>query len=257
MFNILSIFTVIINIFATIFNIFPSNLTEGINPDNRIFLCHSEYGAYVYKAGDTKLPFRLLAPDTNKDSPAKYPLIVFLHGSGERGTNNRAQMETSLIKGIASNGTKCFVAMFQCPKNDRWASEKISSAVTGCVNLLSQQYPVDKSRIYITGLSMGGCGTYDQLFKNPDFYAAAIALCGYYDNCTDYSAFASIPLWIAHATGDPSVNVQCSRDIYAGITALGEKLAIYEEIDSNKHNIWDDFYSRAEVWNWLFAQVKG
>lgn len=255
--NILSIFTVIINIFATIFNIFPSNLTEGINPDNRIFLCHSEYGAYVYKTGDTELPFRLLAPDTSSDNTTKYPLIVFLHGSGERGTNNRAQMEDSLIKGISANGTKCFVAMFQCPKNDYWASEKISSAVTGCVNLLSRQYPVDENRTYITGLSMGGCGTYDQIFMNPDLYAASIALCGYYNNCSDYSAFAAIPLWIAHATGDPSVDVQCSRDIYAGIKALGGELAIYEEIDSDEHDIWDDFYARAEVWNWLFAKTKG
>ena len=256
MFNIMSIFTGIINVFATIFNIFPSNLSEGINPDNRIFLFNSDYKAYVYKDSNTELPFRFLAADSEMNSIIEYPLVVFLHGSGERGTNNRAQMESSLIKGIAANGTKCFVAMFQCPKDGRWADEKISSAVTDCVKQLCQQYAVDKNRIYITGLSMGGCGTFDQIYKNQGFYAGAIALCGYYNDDCDYSVFKSIPLRIAHGTGDPTVDVECSRKIYVGIKASGGKLVAYEEIDSNQHNIWDDFYKRTEVWNWLFTQVK-
>ena len=113
-------------------------------------------------------------------------------------------------------------------------------------------YAVDSDRIYITGISMGGAGVLDQLLRHPGKYAAAMPVCGYTD-VEDLTAFAGTPMWLAHNSGDKTVSVDYSRNIYAAVKDISE--AKYTEYDRAGHNAWDRFYSDPEVWNWAFSKT--
>lgn len=153
-----------------------------------------EARVFTNSVGGT-LPYRFLEPDTASGAAAVYPLVLFLHGAGERGDDNSAQLKhgTALYLEPANRAAfPCFVVAPQCPAEAQWASmpwNTLSGEQSGhptapmlsvleLVDELAGQYPVDRDRLYVTGLSMGGFGTWDLITRYPERFAAAVPICG-------------------------------------------------------------------------------
>jgi predicted peptidase len=227
--------------------------------------------AVVFKGKDGKtLPYRLMKP-VNYDPAIKYPLVLFLHGAGERGTDNEKQMVHGVAQ-FASNENRekhpCFLIAPQCPENSKWADvdwaadahtipEKISEPARLTIELLesiADEYSIDKKRIYITGLSMGGYGTWDLIARYPDLSAAAVPICGGADDATA-AKIKHIPIWVFHGAKDGTVKPERSRHIVAALEKAGGKPK-YTEYPNVGHDSWNQAYRDPELFKWLFAQSR-
>lgn len=217
----------------------------------------------------TTLPFQLLRPKINKK--AKYPLIVFLHGAGERGIDNKRQMMNG-GNGIArfANEKKIGVFLFapQCPENDKWADVKWSApahtlkpnptksmaAVMHLIDSIVAVDPIDTNRIYVTGLSMGGFGTWDLAMRQPWKFAALLPVCGGGDE-NKAKSIAHIPAYLVHGAKDQLVIPARSRNMVAALKAEGAS-PIYKELENVGHDAWNYVYNNDIVLEWLFQQRK-
>jgi predicted peptidase len=230
-----------------------------------------EARAFQPEADGPKLNYRLMSP-IEYDRTKQYPLVVFLHGAGERGDDNTKQ----LVHGMADfasdeNRLKypAFVLAPQCPNDKRWVEvdwgalkhdmpEKPSQPMGLLFQLLDampKQLAIDPNRIYITGLSMGGYGTWDAIQRRPDYFAAAIPICGGGD-LAGAEKMKNIPIWAFHGDQDGAVKVSRSRDMIKAIEAAGGKPK-YTEYPGVGHDSWTATYKNPEVLQWLFEQKKG
>lgn len=221
------------------------------------------------------LPFRILKP-LNFDAKKKYPVVLFLHGAGERGDNNEAQLthgaSTFLLEKYRI-AYPCFVIAPQCPKEGYWASAKftrdtypidfdfnysndITPALESAIELLKSyrvEEFIDTSRVYITGLSMGGMGTFEAVGRFPKLFAAAAPVCGGGDTAFYNTSSAKVPFWIFHGDADGVVPVENSRKMYARLQALKAEVKYTEYPDVN-HNSWENAYTEADLIPWLFSK---
>ena len=220
--------------------------------------------------GDT-LNYRQLYPDS--DTLRKYPLVIFLHGSGERGNDNEAQLKWGVMNFATDQAMMmhpAFVIAPQCPEKMSWSNfsrernsldMKLLSTPTKPMELLIalihhmiKTMPIDSNRIYITGLSMGGYGTYDAVERYPNLFAAAVPVCGGGD-VSKASTIAHIPIWIFHGAEDPAVNPLFSLQMFEALTKAGAHPALtqYPEVG---HFSWLGAYSDVLMMEWLFRQHK-
>ncbi len=220
---------------------------------------------FIYK-GDT-LNYRMLFPDA--DTLRKYPLVIFLHGSGERGSDNEAQLKWG-VQNFATDKNMvehpAIVIAPQCPTGQSWsnfsrAEMKLQPTASKPMQLLIAlikqtvtKMPIDTNRIYITGLSMGGYGTFDAIERYPNMFAAAVPVCGGGD-VSMASTIAHIPMWLFHGAEDPAVNTKYSVDMNAALMKAGAHpgLTIYPETG---HFSWLAAYSDEHMMEWLFRQHK-
>ena len=193
----------------------------------------------------------------------KYPLIVFLHGSGERGSDGIEQTKAGLGNAIRKDPDRfpCIVYMPQCPNNLKWDSSQpkgtLSSHdfITAGMDEIIKRYSIDEDRVYLTGLSMGGRGTYVYGAQNTDKFAAFIVICGRGAK-REAIALATKPLWIFHGEADGVVPFKAS--VYA-VDAIREnggevKFTPYPGVG---HNAWDKAYSKSQgAIEWLLEQRK-
>jgi predicted peptidase len=227
--------------------------------------------AIVFQSKDGHtLPYRIMKP-IGYDSAIRYPLVVFLHGSGERGADNEKQM-SDCIPQFASKENRenypCFLIAPQCPENSKWADvdwdadahtlpEAMSEPGRLTIELIetiTNEFSVDKKRIYITGLSMGGFGTWDLIARFPDLFAAAVPICGGADETTA-EKIKHMPIWVFHGTRDIIVRSFRSRHMVAALEKAGGKPK-YTEFPDVGHNSWDPAYRDPELLKWLFAQTR-
>ena len=220
--------------------------------------------------GDTLL-YRLLFPDS--DTLRKYPLVIFLHGSGERGNDNEAQLKWGVMNFATDQNMMLHPAIViapQCPEKSSWSNitfdrnnldaklkpepAKPMELLIGLIKQLSKSMPVDTNRIYITGLSMGGFGTYDAIERYPHLFAAAVPVCGGGD-VSRASSIAHIPIWIFHGSEDPAVNPGFSLNMLQALTKAGAHPGFtqYPEVG---HFSWLGAYSDQQMMEWLFRQHK-
>ncbi len=220
------------------------------------------------------LPYRLFVPK-NYEASRRYPMIVFLHGSGERGTDNQAQINANGPPRMASDEVQaeqpCFVLAPQCPPENRWQSwdqksprgvmVRMAAQPSDPMRLLMQlldelphQFSLDTRRIYLTGLSLGGFGTWELLARRPQMFAAAVPICGRAD-LTTAPILKSIPIWAFHGDADQSVSVEHTRAMVGALTVFGAPVR-YTEYPGVGHNSWDRAYAEPELFPWLFAQHK-
>jgi predicted peptidase len=221
-------------------------------------------------AGGGTLPYRLLAPESVEEGKT-YPLVVFLHGAGERGTNNEAQLIHGIVEFCRPENRKrypCFLVAPQCPKEKKWAdvdwhAEKHTMTkepseqgrlVLELIAALQKDYPIDAKRIYLTGLSMGGYGTWDLLCRRPDLFAAAVPICGGGDE-KQAEKIAKIPIWVFHGALDTAVKVQRSRNMVAALEKAGGH-PLYTEYPDEGHASWVPAYRAPAMMQWLFAQKR-
>ena len=228
-----------------------------------------EAGKYENAKGES-LSYRFLKPEKIQ-SGKTYPLVLLLHGAGERGADNVAQLRHGASEFAKSKNRKeypSFVVVPQCPTDRKWvevdwgqpshtmpktASVPLTLAFE-LVEKLVAELPVDKSRLYITGLSMGGFGTWDAIQRRPDFFAAAIPICGGGDTA-EAPKLTKLPIWAFHGDHDGVVQPRRTTDMIAAIRKAGgtPKMTIYPGVD---HDSWTATYSDPAVLAWLFAQKR-
>lgn len=239
--------------------------------------------AKTFQADSLVLPYRWISPLETRHMPAsmknfeksadgKYPLVVFLHGSGERGNDNLAQLRNGAqafwAPGFYARHPHFFLAP-QCPKNLRWSNRDLEKEVFFLeepstpmqalmqliANVLEQNPAIDHDRIYLTGLSMGGMGTFDLLVRQPGWFAAAVPVCGGAD-ASIAPDIKHIAIWAFHGSADDVVPVKYSRRIVMALRQAGAPLIGYCEYPGWGHNTWDDTYANPLVLEWLFRQKK-
>jgi predicted peptidase len=220
------------------------------------------------------LKYRLLKPDDyDPAGKTEYPLVIFLHGAGERGDDNEAQLDEGVgefAKPEVRKKHPAFILAPQCPVKKSWSkiekhsghlaliSSKAPAESTGLMlellEVLAKEFRIDQKRLYLTGLSMGGFGTWDLLARFPDRFAAAIPICG---GGLEQSAasFVNTPIWVFHGGSDPEVEVELSRQMVDALRKAGGKPG-YTEFPGVGHECWDLAYHDPDVLNWLFAQKK-
>lgn len=211
------------------------------------------------------LPYRLLKP-VNPNAFDRFPLIIFLHGAGERGNDNEAQIKhiQDLVLDPKYRGKyPCYVLAPQCPKNEWWASikkdktfaEDPSKAMALTIELIEKiirEFPIDESRIYITGVSMGGYGTWELISRFPHKFAAAVPVCGGGDSKVAES-IKHIPIWAFHGSLDQVVLPNESRRMIQAIQRAGGRPG-YTEYPDVQHASWVQTYQEPHLLPWLFKQ---
>jgi predicted peptidase len=248
-------------------------LLTGTNAQNR-----SLFEKQYFIQGKDTLNLRILTP---KDySPKKkYPVILFLHGAGERGNDNQAQLTWGADLFLDSMNRAKFPAIVifpQCPTDSAWSDLKFTNTkdslgglairtdkpsnttqrlVLSFLDTLIAHGGVDRSRVYIGGLSMGGFGTFEFLWRRPDLFAAAFPICGGGDPATVSMYRKKLPIWIFHGDADPVVPILYSRRMFAALKAGGAK-AKMTEYPGVGHDSWRFAFVEPDLLPWLFAQKK-
>lgn len=231
---------------------------------------------YFIHKNDT-LPYRLLLP-LNYDATKKYPLILFLHGSGERGRDNESQLAHGadlFLKDSVRQKFPAIVLFPQCPGESFWSNVKRDVTKTGedrhvfqtggepttAMDLLQQllkqiiqNYPVQKKQIYVGGLSIGGMGTFEIVWRNPKLFAAAFPIRGGAD-VGSATKFNKVHWWIFHGAKDDVVMPQFSQRIVKALEQIDAdvKFTLYPEAN---HNSWDNAFAEPTLLSWLFVQHK-
>lgn len=241
----------------------------------------SPYSAYSHELyihnGDT-LRYRMLMP-ANYDVQKSYPLVIFLHGAGERGSDNAAQLLHGgdlFLKDSLRQQYPAFVIFPQCPKDSTWAPLRLnrdsSGKVTGFKFIENDRQPVpgqlvkslldsllttgkiNSKKIYIGGLSLGGMGTFDLLARFPNVWAAGFPICGA-GEAASAARFAKVPVWIFHGGADAVVPVVFSQDYYKVLKTLNANVK-YTEYPGVGHNSWDNAFAEPELLKWMFSNKK-
>jgi len=224
---------------------------------------------FIYKT-DT-LHYRILYPE-NYDKTKKYPVVLFLHGSGERGNDNEMQLKhgSSLFTNMANRQKYPAIVIFpQCPKGDYWAPVSDDDINFKFVNSKSPTEPmmlvmrllkqlkktesVDKKRIYVTGLSMGGMGTFDIICRYPKFFAAAQPICGGV-NVERLQKVKKMPIRIFHGDADQLVPALYSRNAYIELKAIGSQKVQIVLFKGVGHNSWDHAFKMNDFLEWMFLK---
>ena len=229
--------------------------------------------ACTYTAQDgTELLYRFYLPsDYTEDK--EYPVVVFLHGAGDRGNDNDKQL-SDMIDTLFNLGPSPYLDAIliipQCPKEAQWVNTPWNKgnysvanvpesaqlkAVMELLDTVEATYSVDKSRVYAMGVSMGGFGTWDLLMRHPDRFAAGMPLCGAADPAMA-QAVKDIPIYTFHGSADTTVPVSGTRAMVDAVQAAGGKVLRYEELEGEGHLIQIPIFKRPEVSEWLFAQKK-
>lgn len=215
--------------------------------------------------------FRYRIAEKTSCDGSKVPLVFFLHGAGERGTNNFAQLVHGvgdLVRWLDSHEKGYRLIAGQVPSGKRWVEvdwgakgHKMPEAPSETMSLLLEMLDVqladpaiDVKRIYVSGISMGGYGTWDLISRRPEVFAAALPVCGGGD--TDQaSKIANVPVWTFHGSADGAVPVRRSRDMVAALWANGSN-AHYREYPDAGHAVWVETYRDPKVLEWFFRQKK-
>ena len=231
---------------------------------------------YTNSAGAT-LPYRLFIP-RGYDKGRTYPLVVFLHGGWGRGSDNLKQLSEGNAVGphvwtreATQSKNPAFVVVPQTPEGETWGgpenSELSPSArlMLEIVEGLLREFSIDRARLYLTGQSLGGYGTWDIIVRRPDMFAAAVPLCGSgrLDRApyrTTYSPselkkIVDMPMWVFQGAEDENVPVAGVRETVAALRKLGSKVK-YTEYAGVGHAVWEKAYEDPELIDWMFAQRR-
>jgi len=197
--------------------------------------------------------YLLYLPETyGNDATQHWPLLLFLHGSGERGDNLDLLKKHGPPKLIAAGKQFPFIVVSpQCPRNEKWSPE----VLTALLDEVQEKYAVDKDRVYVTGLSMGGFGTWMLATEHPDRFAALVPICGG-GNPRQADRLKNIPIRVFHGAKDQVVKMEMSQEMVDALNAAGGKVqfTIYPEAN---HDSWTQTYDDPKLYEWLLQQRRG
>jgi predicted peptidase len=247
-------------IFAGTFAISPANAKKAATGflDREVTV-----GGTVYK-------YQVFVP-SDWTSSKKWPVILFLHGAGERGDDGLKQTEVGIGRAIRLDRSRfpAIVVMPQCRKDVWWVDSAMENVAMAALAQAQKEFHGDAQRTYLTGLSMGGYGTWHLAGKYPGRFAALAVICGgilepdlarkqdpkdmtpYIDAAKKVGSHT--PVWIFHGGDDPTVPVTESRRMNDALKALGAEVR-YTEYPGVGHNSWDQAYAEAELFSWMFSK---
>jgi predicted peptidase len=221
---------------------------------------HEAFEKLTFTTLSDTLPYRLLHPE-KIEPDTLYPLILFLHGAGERGHDNEQNLKYITELFLLPENRKQypgFVLVPQCKVNARWTPEdwyaKPNEPINSVVELLDSltiTLPVDKNRVYVMGLSMGGYGTWYLITRYPEKFAAAIPICGGGD-WNQAHVIRHIPTWVFHGKKDTVVLPEQSRKMVQALKKAGAKPR-YTEYKKAGHDSWTPAFREPDLLNWLFS----
>ncbi len=230
-------------------------------------LCGVAMGAKMGKAGEqspqefskkitkkVECKYLLYLPaDYGKDAKKEWPLIMFLHGAGERGSKLEVLRKQGLPKMIAKGKSFDFIIVSpQCP-NDLWWPEQTDTMIN-LLNEIEKKYRVDTDRVYLTGLSMGGFGTWTLAEKYPQRFAAIAPICGGSERIVA-NRLKKVPVWAFHGAKDNIVPPARSQEMVEAVKKAGgdAKLTVYPDAD---HDSWTQTYNNPELYEWFLSHKK-
>ena len=224
----------------------------------------------VVTVAGTEYSYQVFVPqDWTKKK--KWPVVLFLHGAGERGDDGLIQTEVGIGTAIRRNRSRfpAVVVMPQCRKNGWWAESTMADVAMAALAEAQKEFSGDRTRIYLTGLSMGGYGTWYLAGKYPGKFAAVAPICGGIlvpdmarlqspDDNSPYAEAAKkigkTPVWIFHGGDDPVVPVTESRRMNEAMKTLGGELH-YTEYPGVGHNSWEKAYAEPELLTWMLSKT--
>lgn len=234
------------------------------------------YKKEIFVKDNDSLPYRILLPK-NFDSNKRYPLILFLHGSGERGSDNELQLTHGsdlFLKEQVRDTYEAIVVFPQCASNMSWTNVRFGrngynevfnfpseisynlhlNLVEGLIISLKETFKLDMNRLYVGGLSLGGMGTFELVHRNPNLFAAAFPICGG-SNPLIAEEIKNTSLWIFHGDADNVVPPELSTKMYQALKAVNAdvKLTIYPGVG---HDSWTNTFAEPDLLKWLFSKTK-
>ncbi|WP_158261272.1 MULTISPECIES: prolyl oligopeptidase family serine peptidase [Pirellulaceae] len=196
-------------------------------------------------------PFLCYQPSAFQ-AEAKLPLLVFLHGAGERGTDLELVKKHGPPKLIDQGEDLPFVTVSpQCPLDQWWAMHENINGLVQLTQYIQSEYAVDTDRTYLTGLSMGGYGTWATAAAYPGLFTAIIPICGGADMATAAN-LKSTPAWAFHGRDDEIVPLIRSEEIVNAVSEIGgdSRLTIYDNV---QHDSWSETYANQKIYDWLLS----
>ncbi|MBK9493355.1 MAG: prolyl oligopeptidase family serine peptidase [Aquimonas sp.] len=227
------------------------------------------------QVGTTYYPVAIFVPALPAPSEG-YPVLLFLHGSGERGSDGEAQTRSGLGPYVRAHGAEfpAITVFPQAPLDSDWSGDQ-SAAALAAIDLVEQEFPVDADRIYLTGMSRGGYGVWEVTLRAPERFSALVPVCAGVipppgrddlrvhalpaNGIDPYASLAQTlpptPVWLFHGALDNIIPPHASRQTFAALQAAGHPVQYTEFADAN-HNAWDAAYASPALWTWLFAQRR-
>ena len=205
----------------------------------------------------------------NQELPGATSVLLFLHGTGERGDNNFKQLyhgAAEVISWSEKNSEKVLLLFPQCPDEEQWVNTpwdalshtmpEESSSLRLAMGMLDSEIKrtgADVTRIYISGISMGGYGTWDAVSRYPGLFAAAFPVCGGAD-IAQAPKLKDLPVLTFHGDSDTVVPTSRTREMVAALQAAGNKAVTYIEVPNCGHDSWFTAFRDDASWKWLFSQ---
>jgi predicted peptidase len=199
--------------------------------------------------------FSVTLPKEYSEAPStkKWPLLLFLHGASERGTDiAQVRVHGPQKEQLAGRSIPMVIVAPQCPPNTFWDTD----VLIALLDHVEKKYRIDTDRVYVTGLSMGGYGTWALAAAQPNRFAAIAPICGG-GNPVTAKRIAHIPVWAVHGDKDLAVPISESVQMIEALKAAGANPR-FDIIEGGGHDVWTEFYAKSEFYEWLlrFARLK-
>ncbi|VXB63757.1 Phospholipase/Carboxylesterase [Flavobacterium sp. 9AF] len=203
---------------------------------------------------DIKTSYQYLYALHKPKGEEKKPLLIFLHGSGEKGTDIELVKVHGPFKYLKNHELDAYVLAPQCPKETYWESESLYQLIQ---KIIKENKNIDKSRIYLTGLSMGAWGAWNLAFAHPEMFAALVPIAGFVDRVPmlENCKIKDIPTRIFHGLLDDVVDVRYSIEIYKKLKNCSTDIALTIFDDAN-HDSWSRVYDNDVIYEWILQQKK-
>lgn len=198
--------------------------------------------------------YLLSLPSDYGTGKKSWPVLVFLHGAGERGSDLAAVKKHGPPKLVEQQGLPFIVISPQCPRDTRWSEPPVFGALQGMLSDVLRRYSGDPEHVYLTGLSMGGHGTWFWASEEPYRFAAILPICGGADAAWGPN-IQHLPIWVFHGAKDGAVPLSESETIVEAIRTAGgdPKFTVYPDAG---HDSWTATYANPDIYTWMLAQTK-
>lgn len=214
--------------------------------------------AMSFKTSDSAdVPYLLYLPKNYQtDGEQKFGLMLFLHGRGESNGPLSLVAKWGPPK-FAARGDQLpwIIVSPQCPKGDRWSSEVQQNRLTELLNSVIEDHHVDEGRVFLTGLSMGGYGSWTMATNQPNRFAAVAPICGG-GNPEQAEKLSDVPIWVFHGDQDKAVPFEKSVKMVEAIKAVGGTKIRFTTMENIGHNCWSAAYATPGLYQWMEKQAK-
>ena len=239
---------VILSLFSTLF--LALGPTFAAEPTAMGVLEEKRFELRPPKTAKVSVGYLFFLPQGYEKSQQRWPVLMYLHGAGESGTNLVKLKRNGPPKYVKAHPDFPFILV--CPQH-HFSNDWDNATLLALLDFVINNYRGDPDRLYLTGLSMGGGATWMLAAAHPEKFAAIVPVSGF--NLGDAAKLAKLPIWVFHGAKDSIISVECSRKMVSAIEAAGGKVK-YTEFPGAHHNIWARTYDNPELYKWLLAQKR-